>query len=162
MQRKQYVHGSKFTRNTSEHAKSNVKGNKSLVINKSSAHKEDIKQLIEKQYSEATRGRQQKLNSFIGKKDVGDALFDEEKFMEYMYCNKEHKVKRSSSFRGIKLDDLIEEKVLKEKMGGGSNDFDDEIKKLDKLSMLNMGARYEFLNANKMMVDLSLGLVRIR
>ena len=40
-----------------------------------------------------------------------------------------------------------------------SNDFDNNMEKLDKLTILNMGARYELLNANKMMMYLDLGFV---
>ena len=164
MQRKQ---GSRFVRNISEHIKPSVKSNKSLVINKNSAHKESLKQVVERESTGALKGQllrlqyNQRLDKLIDKKDLNLDFFDEEKFMEYMYCDKGQKIKRSSSFRGIKLDDLIGERVLKEKRCDRDNDFDNEIKKLDKLSILNMGARYEFLNANKMVLNLNLELVLV-
>jgi hypothetical protein len=37
-------------------------------------------------------------------------------------------------------------------------DIEDEVQKLDKLSLINMGARYELLNANQMLVDLDMSL----
>ena len=142
-------------RNISEQPRPIMKMNHSLLISKESNPREDIKDLMEKRYCEVVNGNIKKIENIVQKRD---GSFDEEKFMEYMYCNKDNKVKRSCSTKGINYDDFNYKEDSKRKVCI-DDEADDDLKKLDKLSMLNMGARYELLNANKMMMDFDLEMV---
>ncbi len=140
---------------------------------------------IEKRYSRILAGKLQQLGKLLEQNAI--AAGDEDVFMRYMFEGqaegKDKKVKRSSSFRGEPIaglnDNNTESDISPEKIEYESNRHtsgkakrlshiettvensaeDDDIKKLDRLSLLNMGARYELLNANKMMLDLDLELV---
>ena len=100
--------------------------------------------------------------------------------MKYMYYNEgEKRSKRSASYRAAESDyeDVEEEESDREDREAVARTIinktaskphrlsevakNDEISRLDKLAKINMGARYELLNANKMMLDFDLGMVRL-
>lgn len=121
------------------------------------------------------------MEQILEKKKLPVETMDEENFMNYMYNNLEKKDKHQKgnaiSYRAAESDtekanDSVEEVFASSSTRQKNNrtaskhnrvkkndTCNDEIDNLDKLSMINLGARYELLNANKMMVDLDIGLV---
>lgn len=129
---------------------------------------------IEKHYDKIFSGKLHQLGKLLEKNAIEGT--NEENLMKYMFDNDKktpEKIKRSSSFREIERSNLgepenIPETESPEKTQDQNISYkplkihapeDDEMEKLDKLSLLNMGARYELLNTNKMMLDLDLELV---
>ena len=89
---------------------------------------------------------------------INAASIDGNIFMKYMYQahNNSKNIKRSISFNRGGARNLESMKRYNGELC--KNDNDDDIEKLDKLSLINMGARYELLNANRMLVDLDVSL----
>ena len=119
-----------------------------------------------------------KLEKLLESKAFNKDSFDEEVLMKYMFNGEDKKKsKKYMSYRAAESDNESKEESDKEesheveiresnnKTAARPNrlsrieEGSDEISKLDRLSLLNMGARYELLNANKMMLDLDIGLV---
>ena len=109
-----------------------------------------------------------RLEKFLEQKARCKDTFDETGFLKYMYCNEGKKGKRYDSFHESEEEGAEEaekrasDEILKSPAARRLSDAkgkEDEISQLDKLSMLNIGARFELLNAKRMMLDLDLGLV---
>ena len=121
-----------------------------LTVNKKiykNQHVEGLHGEIERQYSKIIDNKLQRMERLLSK-DV----FDEERLVKYIFNGDkedEDTTQRSSSLHKMEPNEKMNQKI------------DDDIRKLDKLSMLNIGARYELLNVNKMMVDLDLGFVNL-
>ena len=127
-----------------------VNTNTSVLKQNISKYKSSIAKLVEKKYEKIIDRKLQHFGKFI---ESNANTINEEKLLNYIHCNDEriHK-KELIHDKNNKYCSLIN-KTKK------SNDFDNNMEKLDKLTILNMGARYELLNANKMMMYLDLGFV---
>ena len=87
--------------------------------------------------------------------------------MKYMFYdegkkkNQTYRASESDAENQDESDDKEDQPRANNQTASKSKRVDDEISKLDRLSLINMGARYELLNANKMLLDLDLGLVKL-
>ena len=127
-------------------------------------HHTSRRQLFERQYSKVVASKLKRLEKLLGQKVVDQELATEDAFLKYMYCNAAAQDPHSianprgdsdtaePSRRGISIA-KDKQRLAIAQVGN------DEISELDTLSRLNMGARYELLSANKLMVDLDLGMV---
>jgi len=124
-----------------------------------------MKSEIEKQYSKLIYKKLQQIERAFDKTFIHEDSLNEDKFVKCIFSGESNKrVKHSTSLRVIQKNSIttlnsIELEQSKIKKNSCVNLQDKDISKLDELSMMNMGARYELLNTNKLMIDLDLGLV---
>eukprot|EP00826_Nyctotherus_ovalis_P013516 TRINITY_DN13678_c0_g2_i1.p1 TRINITY_DN13678_c0_g2~~TRINITY_DN13678_c0_g2_i1.p1 ORF type:complete len:152 (-),score=38.23 TRINITY_DN13678_c0_g2_i1:118-573(-) len=133
-------------------------GSRGTEIKKPPMHpKYSSKKALQKEYSRLANTRLRNLQHIFNNQLTSN--LDDQQMARFIFAQR--KAKRSSSLLDISnLVDLNEPRTLeltKDERTGA----EDDIGSLRKLSMLNMGARYELLNANQMMVDLDLELVRV-
>ena len=119
---------------------------------------------MKKKYSKLINGRVESFEKIIKDKynfqeslndqQVARCLFSEER-------KRDTQIKRSSSVLGVSPSKYLdnEELSVNKRISKDDNTLDEDIMNLDKLSMMNMGARYELLSVNQMMLDLDLKLV---
>eukprot|EP00826_Nyctotherus_ovalis_P056270 TRINITY_DN7560_c0_g1_i4.p1 TRINITY_DN7560_c0_g1~~TRINITY_DN7560_c0_g1_i4.p1 ORF type:complete len:185 (-),score=15.28 TRINITY_DN7560_c0_g1_i4:188-742(-) len=123
-----------------------------------------IKMEAERQYSKLVYGKLQKIEKALDGKFVHKNSLNEDMFIKCIFSeenkNENRSVRYSSSLKRIQSN--LEKGRTDEKVKipyVNIKEQDDDIRKLDKLSIMNVGARYELLNTNKLMIDLDLGLV---
>ena len=143
----------------------NTKGN-SLISETIQATRPSVglRAEIEKRYSRLAYGKLQRIERLFDKKFHHKECLNEDNFAKCIFSG-EDKMKRSSSLRKSTSESIKRhfKEIRKDmKMSLDQKIIDDDIKKLGKLSMMNMEARYELLNANKLMIDLDLELVKIQ
>lgn len=103
----------------------------------------------------------------MAKKFPCNDTFNENIFVDCIFNGENsnvEQVKRSSSFKAIDKDNIKNNEDSKRIINDCNlekKEADNDLRILDKLSLINMEARYELLNTNRMMVDLDMELVSI-
>ena len=117
---------------------------------------------LQEKYSRLVDGRLRSIERIFEKKFITEGVLDDQEIAKCIFDEKETKIKHSSSLLDISSSvDFTNTEKFHKKSSKHKLTTEDDIKTLNKLSMMNMGARYELLHANRMMVDLDLKLVRI-
>eukprot|EP00826_Nyctotherus_ovalis_P040637 TRINITY_DN4024_c0_g1_i2.p1 TRINITY_DN4024_c0_g1~~TRINITY_DN4024_c0_g1_i2.p1 ORF type:complete len:155 (-),score=28.07 TRINITY_DN4024_c0_g1_i2:274-738(-) len=115
---------------------------------------------LQEKYSRLVDGKLRSLEKALRVRSK-DTL-DDQQIASYIFDGAKSKIKRSSSFLSISPSiDCESEAPYAKSVVNSNSTVENDIATLNKLSAMNMGARYELLNANKMMVDLDLELVRV-
>lgn len=118
---------------------------------------------LQERYSRLVDGKLRKLEKIFEKRFRSKETLDDQQIAKCIFGegkNKERKIKRSTSLFDItSFVDFNGGETLNN--NSDTKNSEDDIGKLSKLSVMNMGARYELLNANQMMLNLDLELVRI-
>ena len=110
---------------------------------------------LQEAHSRLVNGKLSNLKRMV-KEKFNKNSFDDQQMARWIFG--ESKVRRSTSLFDISS---LADFDNKETKYSDNSSIDDDIRTLGKLSTMNMGARYELLNANQMMLNLDLELVRV-
>lgn len=108
----------------------------------------DRKDIIKKRYINIIQSKLKNMQNII-KPTVN--LTDDHELLQYVYQDRQEKTSNVPHEESFK-----ENKTKKREQSEG--DIDDDMVRLGKLSLINVGARYELLSANRMLIDLDVSL----
>ena len=114
-----------------------------------------IKKGVEKKYSDLFLKNIYKLKAILRKQYFDKEFPNEDKLANYVFDDEDNINRKKRSISAFKNNPIKQVSLSR----NAKIEIDEDINILDKLAMLNMGARYELLNAKQMMVDFELELV---
>ena len=105
----------------------------------------DRKDIIKKRYINIIQNKLKNMQNML----KPAANLTDHELLQYVYQDKKDKASE-----GVYKEPSKENKVGNKEEA----DIDDDMVRLGKLSLINMGARYELLSANRMLIDLDVSL----